>query len=161
MRTQKADPAEMRDKFWKAMAESPFIMLQLDADPDSAAPMTAQLDRDANHEIWFFVSRSSHLAPMGPATATFTSKGHDTFARFHGLLSEETSRERKDKEWSKLAEAWFPGGKNDPDLLMLHMKLGDATIWSKAEIGMLGAAKMALGMNVRKEAVDTHVQTHL
>ena len=161
MRTQKADPAEMRDKFWKALAESPFIMLQLDADPDSAAPMTAQLDRDANHEIWFFVSRNSHLAPMGPATATFTSKGHDTFARFHGLLSEETSRERKDKEWSKLAEAWFPGGKNDPDLLMLHMKLGDATIWSKAELGMLGAAKMALGMNVRKEAVDTHVQTHL
>ncbi len=161
MRTQQADPAEMRHTFWKAMKESPFVMLQLDADPDSAAPMTAQLDPDANHEIWFFVSRSGHLAPMGPATATFTSKGHDTFARFHGLLSEETSRERKDKEWSKLAEAWFPGGKDDPDLLMLHMKLGDATIWSKAELGMLGAAKMALGMDVRKEAVDSHVQTHL
>jgi hypothetical protein len=84
MHTEHGDPAELRHRFWKAMGQSPFVMLQLDADPDSAAPMTAQLDPDASHEIWFFVSRSSHLAAMGPATATFTAKGHDTFARFHG-----------------------------------------------------------------------------
>jgi general stress protein 26 len=161
MHTEHGDPAELRHRFWKAMGQSPFVMLQLDADPDSAAPMTAQLDPDASHEIWFFVSRSSHLAAMGPATATFTAKGHDTFARFHGMLSEEISRERKAKQWSKLAEAWFPGGQDDPDLLMLHMKLGDATIWAKAEIGTMGKAKMALGMDVRKAAIDVHAATQL
>ena len=161
MHTEHGDPGDLRHRFWKAMGQSPFVMLQLDADPDSAAPMTAQLDPDASHEIWFFVSRSSHLAEMGPATATFTAKGHDTFARFHGVLSEETSRERKAKQWSKLAEAWFPGGQDDPDLLMLNMKLGDATIWAKAEIGTMGKAKMALGMDVHKAAVDVHAATQL
>jgi hypothetical protein len=44
---------------------------------------------------------------------------------------------------------------------MLHMKLGDATIWAKAEIGTMGKAKMALGMDVRKAAIDVHAATQL
>ena len=35
---------ELKDKFWHEMAGSSFVMLQLDAVPGSAAPMTASLD---------------------------------------------------------------------------------------------------------------------
>jgi general stress protein 26 len=135
-------------------------MLQLDNDPDSAAPMTAQLDRDANHAIWFFTSRDNRFAAKGGATATFASKGHDVFARFHGVLSEETSRERLDKQWSTFVEAWFPGGKDDPNLLMLRLDLGDASIWA-SEMGVLGTAKMALGMDVRDDVKGQKVETNL
>jgi general stress protein 26 len=154
------DPAELRKKFWHAFADSPYVMLQLDGDPDSAAPMTAQLDRDADHEIWFFTSRDNRFAVKGGATATFASKGHDVFARFAGMLSEETSRERLDKQWSNFVEAWFPGGKEDPNLLMLRMDLGDASIWA-GEMGLLGVAKMALGMDVRDEVKGQKTETTL
>lgn len=152
--------AELKAKFWNAMESSAFVMLQLDSDPDTAAPMTAQLDREADSAIWFFTSMHGRLAEMGPATATFSAKGHDLFARFHGHLVRETSRDRLDKQWSNFVEAWFPGGKEDPNLLMLRMDLGDATIWG-GEMDLLTTAKMAIGMDVRADVKGQHVTTKL
>ena len=34
------NPQDMRRDFWKALAHSPYLMLQRDDDPASAAPMT-------------------------------------------------------------------------------------------------------------------------
>ncbi len=147
MNYDQGDPAELREKFWHAMTQSSVVMLQLDHDPESAAPMTAQLDKDADSAIWFFTSRSNRFAAKGPAVATFQSKGHDVFSRFSGVLSEETSRERLDKQWNNFVEAWFPGGKDDPDLLMLRMDLGEASIWA-GELGVINTARMMLGMDV-------------
>ena len=160
MKYPDGNPDEIKDEFWKALSHSPFLMLQLDADADSAAPMTAQLDKHANHAIWFFTSRSNRFAEMGAATATFASKGHDLFARFAGTLVEETSAAVKDDHWNNFVEAWFPGGKHDPDLLMLRMDLGDAAIWS-GDLGLLATARMALGMNVRDEARGNYAETAL
>ena len=154
------DPAALKNKFWTTLADSPFLFLQLDAYPHSAVPMTAQLDKLANHAIWFFTSRSGPLAQGGPATATFSGKGHDLFARFTGTLTEETSRARLEEEWAPAVEAWFPGGKDDPELLMLRMDLGQAEIWN-ADLGFIDTAKMLLGFDMRAEAADDHVETAL
>ncbi len=160
MHYKEGDPEKLKSKFWRAFADSPFTFLQLDADPASAVPMTAQLDKDADSAIWFFTSRDHTFAKAGAATATFSGKGHDLFARFTGTLIEETSRERLDKEWSNFVDAWYPGGKDDPGLLMLRMDLGGVEIWD-SDLGMMTTARMALGMNVREEGREGHVQTTL
>ena len=160
MRYAQGKPHALREAFWRALADSPFVMLQLDADADSAAPMTASLDEDADHAIWFFTARDNRFARLGSATATFAAKGHELFARFHGVLSEETDRARLDKQWSNFVEAWVPGGKDDPNLLFLRLNLGDAAIWS-GELGALATAKMALGMSVKDEVAGKHVETAL
>lgn len=158
MKYDQGNPEELKDKFWKELAGSPYVMLQLDADPDSAAPMTAQLDKDAHHMIWFFTNRDNRFAAMGPATATYSSKGHDLHARFAGTLVEETSQERKDALWNNFVEAWFPEGK--ASALLLRMELGDASIWS-GEVGVLNVAKMALGMNVRDDMKGGYAEVAL
>ena len=155
-----SDTDELKKKFWKALADSPFLFLQRDSDPDGAVPMTAQLDKEANSEIWFFTTKDHHLAQMGPATATFIGKGHEMFARFTGTLSEETSRERLEKQWSQIVEAWFPGGKDDPNLIMLRMDLGKAEIWN-SDLGFVDNAKMLMGFDVRKDAREEHTETAL
>ncbi len=154
------DTDRLKQKFWTELADSPFLFLQLDSDPHAAVPMTAQLDRQAHGSIWFFTSRTGPFAPGGPATGTFSSKGHDLFARFTGILSEETDRGRLEEEWSPAIEAWFPGGKDNPDLLMLRMDLGQAEIWN-ANLGFIDTAKMLLGFDVREEAEDDHARTSL
>jgi general stress protein 26 len=154
------DQAALKDKFWTTLADSPFLFLQLDDDPHNAVPMTAQLDRDANSAIWFFTSRTGPFGRGGPATATFSGKDHGLFARFTGTLVEETSRARLDEEWAPAVKAWFPGGKDDPDLLMLRMDLGQAEIWN-ADLGFIDTAKMLLGFDVRQEAADDHATTSL
>jgi general stress protein 26 len=160
MKYDQGDPTELREKFWHAMVHSPMVMLQLDNNESSAAPMTAQLDKDANSAIWFFTGRDNHFAAMGRATATYQSKGHDVFCRFSGVLSEETSRERLDKQWSSFVEAWFPGGKDDPNLLMLRMDLGDASIWA-GELGVINCAKMMLGMDVAESLKGGYAEVNL
>lgn len=151
---------DLKQKFWKSLADSPFVFLELDADPKTAVPMTAQLDKDANGTIWFITTKDHVFSNAGPATATFAAKGHDMFARFSGTLREETSRERLDKQWSQVVEAWFPGGKDDPNLLMLRMDLGEAEIWN-SDLGFVDNAKMLFGFNVREEAREEHAETVL
>ena len=155
-----SDREELKTKFWKALEDSPFVFLHLDSAPDTAVPMTAQLDKDAHSSIWFFTNRDHCLANGGPATATFAGKGHKMFARFSGTLTEETSSDRLDKQWNQIIEAWFPGGKDDPNLLMLRMDLGQAEIWN-SDLGFIDNAKMLLGFDVRDEAREEHATTTL
>ncbi|WP_340587836.1 pyridoxamine 5'-phosphate oxidase family protein [Erythrobacter alti] len=155
-----SDTEDLKKKFWKALDDSPFLFLHLDKAPDTAVPMTAQLDKDAESSIWFFTSRDHYLANGGPATATFAGKGHQMFARFSGTLTEETSRERLEKQWSQIIEAWFPGGKDDPNLLMLRMDLGQAEIWN-SDLGFIDNAKMLMGFDVREDAREEHTETTL
>lgn len=160
MRYTEGNAAELKEMFWKALAHSPYVMLQLEGEPASAVPMTAQLDRDAHSAIWFFTRRSNRFAALGPASFTFTGTGHDLFARVHGTLAQETSRERLDRQWSNWVEAWFPGGKDDPELLMLRMELGDAEIWS-GQVGVINMARMALGIDVTDKVEGQHTETRL
>ncbi len=151
---------ELKAKFWSALADSPFLFLQLDKAPKNAVPMTAQLDKDADNRIWFFTTKDHCLAQMGPATATFIGKGHQIFARFSGFIFEEQSRARLDKQWSSTIEAWFPGGKDDPNLMMLRMELGMAEIWN-SDMGFVDNMKMLMGFDTREDAKQEHTETLL
>ncbi len=157
MKHAQGNPDELKTQFWKALADSPYLFLQKDGDSSSAVPMSPQLDKDANSAIWFFTHTKSAFADLGPVTATFEGKDHETFARFHGHLAVEPSKERFDQFWNNFVEAWYDGGKTDPDLLFLRMDLGEAEIWS-GDIGLLNTAKMALGMTVHDEAAERHVK---
>lgn len=155
------DTEELKQKFWNALADSPFLFLQLDADPHGAVPMTAQLDKHAERAIWFFTSRDHAFAAGGQATATYASRHHRIFARFSGVLSPEPSRERLDKAWSKPLEAWFAGGKHDPRLVMLRMDLtGNAEIWN-SDLGIISETKMLFGFDGREKAAEEHTETRL
>lgn len=157
MKHAEGNPAELRKKFWKALADSPYLFLEVNGQSDTAVPMSPQLDKDANSAIWFFTHTKSKFAGLGPVTATFQGKGHDMFARFEGTLAVETSQERFDQFWNNFVEAWYDEGKHDPDLLFLRMDLGNAEIWD-GDIGLLNTAKMALGMYVEDESEERHVK---
>jgi general stress protein 26 len=159
--TPETDTDELKRKFWNALAASPMVFLQLDRDPSTAVPMTAQLDKDAHGTIWFFTRRNHPFAALGPATATFAGKDHDMFARFSGSLSEEAGRDRLEKQWNSIIEAWFPnGGKDDPELLMLRFDLGRAEIWN-SDLGFVDNVKMLLGFDTREDAKKEHAETVL
>lgn len=160
MTYDQGDDEELKQKFWRALADSPFVFLERKAQPGDAVVMTAKLDKNANSAIWFFSKRDHHLAQMGPAFCTFASKDHKIFARFEGTLSEETSRERLEKEWDRQTAAWYDEGKDDPNLLMLRMDLGGAEIWD-SDLGFYDNTKMLLGGDVRKEAAEHHTETTL
>lgn len=152
--------SQMKEQFWAHLSASPFLMLELDGARDSAAPMTAQLDKEADGSIWFFTARDGVFGRMGPAVATFAAKDHKLFARFTGCLVEETRRDIFNKLWTKPVAAWFPEGKDSPTVLLMRMELADASIWN-AEMGALALTKMLLGFSVRSEVKGHHSHTTL
>lgn len=152
--------SDIRERFWAEMTESPFVMVKLDASHDHAVPMTAQLDPDANHEFWFYTSRDNRLAAGGPAMAQFAGKDHYLFACIAGTLVEESDPAVIDRYWSKDVEAWYPGGRNDPSLLMLRFELGNAEIW-RSDMSLKGVFKQLFGGDVREEMKGKHAEINL
>jgi general stress protein 26 len=146
---------DTRETFWKAFADSPYIMMQLENSSDHAEPMTAQLDRDAHHAIWFFLARDNRIAPGGPAMGQVATKGHDIFACISGILTEETDTAIREKQWNNMVEAWFPNGKNDPSVLMLRFDIKDSEVWI-SDVSITGKFKMLAGLAIKPSESGDH-----
>lgn len=155
-----SDEAEIKDRFWKELSESPFLMVGLENAHHHSLPMTAQLDKNANSAFWFYTSRDNRLASGGPAMAQFAGKDHHLFACIAGTLTEETDVAVIDAHWSNEVAAWYEGGRSDPNLLMLRFDLGDAEIWL-ADMSLKGVFKMLVGGDVRSEMKGKHVEVSL
>lgn len=154
------NPAEVRKRMWKKMADSPFLMIGLENSSDHSEPMTAQLDEDANSEFWFYTRKDNRIAPGGPAMAQYVSKDHKVFACIRGTLTEETDPAIIDKYWSKQTEAWFDGGRNDPNLKMMRFDLSDAEIW-EGDQSLTGLFKMMTGMKIKPDEAGRHTEVAL
>ncbi|WP_308796983.1 pyridoxamine 5'-phosphate oxidase family protein [Agromyces silvae] len=46
-----------------------------------------------------------------------------------------------DELWGPAAEAWFPGGREDPEIVVLEVLPESAEYWAKTESGIVAAAK--------------------
>lgn len=152
--------SDIRERFWTQLSQSPFLMVGLNGASGHSLPMTAQLDPKANHAFWFYTSKDNRLAPGGPAMAQFAAKDHDLFACIDGTLVTETDPAVIDRYWSKEVEAWYPGGRNDPHLLMLRFDLGVAEIWC-ADMSLTGVFKQLFGGDVTEEMKGKHAEVSL
>lgn len=139
-----ADDRTTIDDFFKALKHSPFVMIGLDDTTDHSQPMTAQIDDDVTDRVWFFTGRDNKLATGGPAMAQFVAKGHDFFACLHGVLAEEPDRAMIDRLSSRQIDAWFPQGRDDPNLLLLRYDLDSAEMW-QADANMISAVTQIFG----------------
>jgi general stress protein 26 len=122
---------------------------------DHSEPMTVQLDADQVDTLFFFAGKDNRIAGGGPAMAQFVSKGHDYFACFAGNVSVDTDQAMIDKLWSKQAESWFPGGRDDPNLALIRFDIADAELW-QADMSMSGKLKMLFGGKINPSEEGSH-----
>lgn len=149
-----ATPAELEQRFWKALKSDMTMMLGLDGVEDGhARPMTAQFEEDGS-AIWFFTSKDNGIVQALPegnrAIATFVSKGHDLFATVHGALVLDNDREVIDRLWSPFAAAWYEHGKDDPKLALLRLDAERAEIWLNGS-SLVAGVKALLGSDPKKD----------
>ena len=151
---------DIKQQFWKALADSPYVMLGATGEREHHIPMNAQLDKDANSACWVFTATDNRLAAGGPAMAQFAAKGHELFACISGTLVRENNRAVLDKLWNNSIAAWYPGGKDDPKLVLLRFDLDDAEIWT-ADPGVKGMFKLATGMTMKDGDLGKHTEVAL
>ena len=152
-----ADTQEIKQTMWDKMADSPFVMVGLTDTHQHSEPLTAQLDKDLVDTLFFFVGKDNRLIGGGAAMAQFVSKGHDFFACLSGTISESNDPAMIDKLWNKQVEAWFPGGKSDPNLALIRLDIDSAELW-ETDISLSGRLKMLVGGTIKPSESGSHAK---
>ena len=123
-------PEQLEEKFWKSLKSDRTTMLGLVGVEDGhTRPMTA-LVKEPRGSIWFFSSRDNllvqNLSEGHRAMMAFSAKDHELFACVEGSLWLQNDRQAIDRLWNPFVAAWYEGGKDDPNLLLLRKVLSDA-----------------------------------
>ena len=151
-----AKPAH-RD-LWERIDGLRFAMLTT-RDPDgslTSRPMTvAQSEFDGT--LWFFTSLS---APLVGAVAghpevgvQFVDTHKDLYVSLSGEAVIERDRVRIDGLWKPLMKAYFPKGKDDPDLALVRIDVYKAEYWDVKESKPVQLFKMARAI-IKGERAD-------
>jgi general stress protein 26 len=103
-------------------------------------PMTT-LDIDAEGNVWFFTSRHTELVRDvrhgDPVTLIYSDPKNNTYLSVSGTASIVESERRKEELWNLMSKAWFPGGKDDPDLAVLRVTTQEAAYWDSTSSKMV------------------------
>jgi general stress protein 26 len=128
------DHADLEVRLWKELDKARFGMLGLSGGPARhMQPMTAYCDPDEG-VLWFFTKKTSDLAKqtgLDGHSAMFCvmAKDQEFQACVGGDLMADHDRAKIGKYWNAVAAAWFPDGKDDPDLTLLKFTTLDAQVW--------------------------------
>ena len=97
-----------------------------------ARPLTTQRV-DGETTVWFFIARDSDLArdveSNSRALLTFCNQGDSFYASLSGAARVMVYPVQARQMWSKLNEAWFPGGPEDPNLALLRVDVEHGEMW--------------------------------
>ncbi len=159
-----SNPAELEEKFWKALKSDMTLMLGVDGLEDGhTRPMTAQLEQEGHGPIWFFTSTDNALvrqldAPRR-AVAAFAAKNHSLFASIGGSLHVDTDRAVVERLWNPFVAAWYTG-KDDPRLALLRLDPDQGEVWLN-ENNLLAGVKMLMGIDPKKDYQDKVAKVEL
>ena len=160
LQATKDDP---RKQFWTILKDVHAGMLGLEGWDQHMQPMAPFADPDRG-SIWFFTKKESDLfhALRDHARARFLVIGpnHDYHASITGTLFENRNPAQIDKMWNQVVAAWFDGGRDDPQLALLEMKLQDAAIWASLANPIVFGWEIAKA-HVKDEEPDVGVRAHL
>ena len=151
------DPRRLKADLWKRMTDSPFLMVGPADGSAHSEPLTAQLDDDQVDTLFFFIGKDNRLAGGGRVMAQFVSKGHDFFACLDGQARIDNDFAQIDKLWNKQVEAWFPGGKDDPNLALLRIDIDSAELW-ETDMSIAGRVKMLFGGRIEAGDEGSHAK---
>ena len=161
---QAAQP-DVSEKLFKALEDDRIGMLGMTGgESGHFQPMTAFWEEET-HSLWFFSYRDTDLvraASDGGSRAMFTfqNKGATLWACIGGQLHEHCDRERIERFWNPVVAAWYPEGRDDPRLTLLHLKADGGEVWIN-EKGPVRFGLDVLGANLGHRTPDPGVHQRL
>ena len=120
-------------------------------------PMSHQL-RDGDATIWFITARDTDLAEAAeqgstPASYMIADGGKGLYAVIQGALVQDNDPALREALWSTVADTWFEGGRDDPDVCILGLVPESAEVWLTPTSG-LGFAFNVVRARVTGEQPD-------
>lgn len=112
-----------------------------------AWPMTVQNKSFDDEKLWFFMSRSSEavreLQANRQVGVSFADPGKDTYVSLSAEARVVDDRAKAQSLWSKMDEAWFKNGVDDPDLALVEVSIVHGHYWDVKESKLTQLVLMA------------------
>ncbi|MDZ4813325.1 MAG: pyridoxamine 5'-phosphate oxidase family protein [Pseudomonadota bacterium] len=100
-------------------------------------PMTTQNKTMPDDRLWFFMSvkgdAAQELAQQPQVNISYADTGQDIYVSVAGSAEVVDDKAQRQALWTKFAQAWFPGGVDDPDLALVRVTVSHAHYWNASE----------------------------
>ena len=149
---------DAREKFWDLIEKHHACMLVTHGPGGTlhARPMHAMPERD-KREILFFTElaggKAREIETSGEVCLTFMSHKKNDFVAVQGTAELTQDRALIDKHWNTMVKAWFPQGKDDPNvgLIRVHVRAGEYWDSSSSDIANMLRMMAAAGTGKRPD----------
>jgi general stress protein 26 len=95
-------------------------------------PMQTQ-DQEFDGTLWFFTQASSHkvleIDHEHQVNLSYAQPDDNRYVSVSGTATLVRDRARIDELWSPVLKAWFPKGKDDPEVALLRVDVTKAEYW--------------------------------
>ncbi len=141
-----AEQSELWDRIEKVR---PAMMTTVEMDGSfRSRPMWTQ-GKEFEGSLWFFVSDDGPLArelDRNPRVGlSYAAPDKDLYISVSGRAALIHDRAKAEELWNIYAEAWFPGGVDDPHLGLLRVEVEQAQYWEDKKPKVLQFAEILVG----------------
>lgn len=127
------------------------MMTTIDTDGSLRSRPMYSMKPDERGDLWFFTRASAHktdeIDQEHRVNLAYAEPDDQNYVSVSGYAQIVRDRGRIDQFWSEPLRAWFPQGKDDPDIALVKVRPEKAEYWdspSSTLVHMVGYAKAAL-----------------
>lgn len=103
-------------------------------------PMTT-LEIDEEGNAWFFTNRNTEIGDSSnqgeQVTLIYSDPKNNSYISVAGTAAIVESETKKEELWNPMSKAWFPEGKDDPNLVVLKITTEEAAYWDSSSSKMV------------------------
>jgi general stress protein 26 len=136
-----------REKFWDMIEDHHACMLVTHGPAGTlhARPMHAIPDRE-KREILFYTEmaggKAHEIANSDEVCITFVSDRKNDYIAVQGKAELTRDRALIEKHWNSMVKAWFPGGKDDPNVAMIRVHVRGGEYWDSSSSDIANMLRM-------------------
>ncbi len=119
------------------------MMTTIDGGVLRSRPMDTQ-EMDENGVLWFLTGKDSHkdeeIKKDNRVNVSYASNSKSSYVSVSGTGAISNDREKIAELWSPEHKAWFPEGKDDPNIRILKVNVEQAEYWDASSNTFVQAA---------------------
>jgi general stress protein 26 len=129
--TGRTDPAEDRKKLVELLDDMPIGMLTTFGPEGPRSVPMARQEVEPSAEMWFISARDTahtRAVEQEPRVA-LTFSARDSWVAVYGRAEVVDDTAKLSELWNTFAEAWLPGGPEDPNAVLIRVDVDHGEYW--------------------------------